>query len=136
MFHEASKLNIERTWHQALTMVLNHQCCETRQSHHPTHDFPGVDCKLGMCLSPRHVPDTIGCLGWVTEPFCTVEQPPLGQPGRHWTHLEALCYNQADAAKPSAQAYAAVTHTATWLPPLGLQVNTLFTVSGTNHLNL
>lgn len=55
MFHEASKLNIKRTWHQALTMVLDHQCCRTWQYHHPKHDFPGVDCKLEMCLSPMHV---------------------------------------------------------------------------------
>lgn len=55
MFHEASKLNIKRTWHQALTMVLDHQCCRTWQCHHPKHDFPGVDCKLEMCLSPMHV---------------------------------------------------------------------------------
>lgn len=55
MFHAASKVNIERTWHQALTMVLDHQRCERWQSHRPKHDFPGVDCKLGMCLSPRHV---------------------------------------------------------------------------------
>lgn len=129
MLHAASKLNIERSWHQALTMVLDHQRCERWQSRHPKPDFPGVDCKLGMCLSPRHVGrgrqhwlgskglDIVTRYYWLPrvgyEPFCTVEQPSrFGQPGRHWTHLEARCYNQTDAAKPSAQAYATVTHIA------------------------
>lgn len=139
MFHAASKVNIERTWHQVLTTVLDHQRCERWQSHRPKHDFPGVDCKLGMCLSPRHVDggrqhrseskelDIDTKYHWLPG-VGTVEQLPLGQTGRHWTHLKARCYNQTDAAKPPAQAYVKITHIAPWLPPLEHQVNTHFTV--------